>query len=103
MTNLDDKQYLLSQQSPPWMSTKQSSDTPEWVNRDELDNFIQQTRMMHAQPKEHVVPMAVEKTPTTMPNYGPMPFYATPQQHINNFIQPRVGTLINSLILHKIT
>lgn len=96
MTSYDDKQYLLSQQSPQWMSTKQSSlDTPEWVNRDELDNFIQQTRLMHAQPKEHVVPIAVEKTPTptTMPNYGPTPFYGTPQQHINNFIQPRVGEL----------
>lgn len=94
MTTLDDKQYLLSQQSPPWMSTKQNSlDTPEWVNRDELDNFIQQTRMMHAQPTEHIVPMSVEKTPTssTIPNYGPTPFYGTPQQHINSIIQPRVG------------
>lgn len=91
----DDKQYLLSQQSPPWMSSKPVADTPEWVNRDEIDNFIQQTRLMHAQtlPKEHVVPISMEMTPKTpaTPNYGPTPFYGTPQHHINSVIQPKVG------------
>lgn len=97
--SLDDKQYLLTQQSPPWMSSKQGPmETPEWVNRDEIDNFIQQTRLMHAQntPKEHVIPIAIEKTPTktpATPNYGPTPFYGgpTPQHIINTVIQPRVG------------
>lgn len=93
--SFDDKQYLLTQQSPPWMSSKPSMETPEWVNRDEIDNFIQQTRLMHAPPKEHVIPIAVEKTPTktpATPNYGPTPFYGpTPQHIINSVIQPRVG------------
>lgn len=88
--NFDDKQYLLSQQSPPWMSSKQIAlDTPEWVNRDEVDNFIQQTKLMHT-PNEHVIPISMEKTPTS-PNFGPTPFYGTPQHHINAVIQPKVG------------
>ena len=93
---LDDKQYLLTQQSPPWMSTKKSGiDTPEWVNRDEVDNFIQQTRnMMLAGPKEHVIPIAVEPTPTktpATPNFGPTPFYGAGQQQFNNVVSPKVG------------
>lgn len=94
---LDDKQYLLSQQSPSWMSSKQNAlDTPEWVNRDEIDNFIQQTKLMHSQaPNEHVIPISMEKSPVT-PNFGPSPFYATPQHHINSVIQPKVGKFSNS-------
>lgn len=91
--NIDDKQILLSQLSPPWMSTKQAMETPEWVNsRDEIDNFIQQTRMMQPNmstgPKEHVIPISLEKSPQI---FGPTPFYATPQHHINNVISPRIG------------
>jgi hypothetical protein len=91
---MDDKQYLLNQQSPSWMSSKQGSiDTPEWVNRDEIDNFIQQTRAMHMQtPTEHIIPISVERTPTKTPtNFGPTPFYGTPQHHINSVITPKVG------------
>lgn len=98
--NLDDKQYLLSQQSPSWMSSKQNTDTPEWVNRDEIDNFIQQTKLMHAQaqaPNEHVIPISMEKSPNL--NFGPAPFYATPQHLINSVIQPRIGKKISLVVV----
>jgi hypothetical protein len=89
--NFDDKQYLMSQQSPSWMSSKQLSlDTPEWASRDEIDNFIQQTRLM----QEHNVPVAFDKSPmkTPMtPGFGPTPFYGTPQHQITTVITPKVG------------
>ena len=73
---------------------------PEWVNRDEVDNFIHQARMM-ASPltvgsKEHVIPMSVERTPTRTPitpGFGPTPFYGTTQQQFNNVVSPKVGKL----------
>jgi hypothetical protein len=100
--NIDDKQQLLNQLSPPWMSTKQMTlDTPEWVNRDEVDNLFQQSRNFMQQqvapptgPKEHVIPISFEKSPTmtsAMPNFGPTPYYGTPQHHINSVITPKVG------------
>lgn len=96
---IDDKQYLLQQQSPSWMSSKQNScDTPEWVNRDEVDNFIQQARMMQSPlspvAREHVIPIAVEKTPSktpATPGFGPTPFYgAAHQQQFNNVVSPKI-------------
>lgn len=97
--SVDDKQYLLSQASPPWMSSsKNSADTPEWVNRDEVDNFNQQSRGMQtpqsAGPKEHVVPISFEKTPNktpSTPGFGPTPFYGTAQAQFNNVVSPKVG------------
>jgi hypothetical protein len=97
--SIDDKQYLLSQQSPPWMSSKPNIDTPEWVNRDEVDNFIQQARMMQstpqaAEPREHVVPMSFERSPSktpATPSFGPTPFYGAGQQQFNNVVSPKVG------------
>jgi hypothetical protein len=93
----DDKQYLLSQQSPPWMSSKNSAiDTPEWVNRDEVDNFIQQARQS-AGLREHVIPIAFEKSPNktpSTPGFGPTPFYGTAQQFNNvgpKIVSPKVG------------
>lgn len=101
----DDKEYLLSQQSPPWMSTKKALETPEWVNRDEVDNFIQQTRMMQtpqsAGPHEHFVPMSLEKTPIKTPitpGFGPTPFYGANQQQFNNVVSPRVGEFLELFI-----
>lgn len=92
---LDDKEYLLSQQSPQWMSTKKSLDTPEWVDRDEIDNFIQQTRLMHTPgPREHVIPLSFEKTPSKTPmtpGFGPTPFYGSAQQQFSNVVSPKVG------------
>jgi hypothetical protein len=108
--NIDDKQQLLNQLSPPWMSTKQMTlDTPEWVNRDEVDNLIQQSRnfSMPQQvapatgPKEHVIPISFEKSPTmtsAMPNFGPTPFYGTPQHHINSVITPKVDPNANKFV-----
>lgn len=102
--NLDDKQYLLSQASPPWMSSKPGTAdaTPEWVNRDEVDNFINQARMMASPPpvgpKEHVIPMSVERTPgktPITPGFGPTPFYGGTQQQFNNVVSPKVGKLEN--------
>lgn len=101
--SLDDKQYLLSQQSPPWMSSNRNpADTPEWVNRDEIDNFIQQTRNMQtpqsAGPNEHFVQMSVERTPNKTPGtpgFGPTPFYGTAQAQFNNVVSPKVGRFIN--------
>lgn len=92
--SMDDKQYLLSQQSPPWMSSKPNTDTPEWVNRDEVDNFIQQARMMQqtpqaAEPREHVVPISFERSPT----FGPTPFYGAGPQQFNNVVSPKVGKM----------
>lgn len=81
--SFDDKQYLLSQQSPPWMSSKKTSiDTPEWVDRDETDHFAQ---MEPRGPREHVVPINVEKS-----NASPMPFYGS-SQPFNNVITPKTG------------
>lgn len=101
--SLDDKQYLLSQQSPPWMSSSKpglNEVAPEWVNRDEVDSFIHQARMMASPPtvgpKEHVIPMSVERTPTRIPitpGFGPTPFYGTTQQQFNNVVSPKVGEL----------
>lgn len=95
--SFDDKQYLLNQQSPPWMSSKKSQlDTPEWVNRDEIDSSFaaQQTRAAASaqqQPREHVIPIAVEKSPVKTPNFaGPMPFYGT-SQPFNSVISPKTG------------
>lgn len=93
---LDDKEYLLSQQSPSWMSTKQGSvDTPEWVDRDEMDNFIRQTRLMSpSSAREHVVPVSFEKTPNrtpSTPGFGPTPFYGASQQQRSNVVSPKVG------------
>jgi hypothetical protein len=98
--SLDDKQYLLSQQSPPWMSSKPGTAeiAPEWVNRDEVDNFINQARMMASPPtvgpKEHVIPISFERTPVKTPitpGFGPTPFYGATQQHFNNVVSPKVG------------
>jgi hypothetical protein len=101
----DDKEYLLSQQSPPWMSTKKALETPEWVNRDEVDNFIQQTRLMHtpqsAGPQEHFVPMSVEKTPVKTPitpGFGPTPFYGANQQQFNNVVSPKTDPNANQFV-----
>ena len=38
------KQSLLNQSSPPWMSSKlESKETPEWVNKDEENDVIEDT------------------------------------------------------------
>lgn len=93
--SLDDKEYLLSQQSPSWMSSKKTMtpETPEWVNRDEVDNLIQQARMMQtpqsAGPREHVIPIAFEKTPAT-PGFGPTPFYGAANQQFSNVVSPKI-------------
>jgi hypothetical protein len=98
--SIDDKQYLLSQQSPPWMSSSKPTSArevaPEWVNRDEVDNFIQQARMMQSPigQKEHVIPISFENTPTktpATPGFGPTPFYGATQQQFNNVVSPKVG------------
>lgn len=99
--SLDDKQYLLSQASPPWMSSSAKpnpTETPEWVNRDEVDNFIQQARIMQtpqsAGPREHVISVLMEKTPNktpVTPGFGPTPFYGTAPQQFNNVVSPKVG------------
>jgi hypothetical protein len=98
---MSDKDTMSSQTSPPWMSSKTGfDDTPEWVNRDEVDNFIQQTRLMQtpaaAGPKEHFVPVTFErspnKTPAT-PGFGPTPFYGTNPQTFNIVVTPKVGEL----------
>lgn len=101
--SLDDKQYLLSQQSPPWMSSSKPGTrevAPEWVNRDEVDSFIQQARMMQSPPtvgqKERVIPISFEKTPIKTPitpGFGPTPFYGTTQQQFNNVVSPKIGEL----------
>lgn len=86
------------------MSTKPSLETPEWVNRDEIDSLFQQTHnafmaqqpALFAGPKEHVVPISFEKSPTRnpgTPGFGPTPFYGTPQHHINSVIAPKIGKL----------
>lgn len=100
----DEKEYLLSQQSPSWMSSSKPSAqeaTPEWVDRDEVDNFIQQTRMMQSPPtvglKEHVIPISFERTPIKTPitpGFGPTPFYGTAQQQFNNVVSPKVGEFL---------
>lgn len=79
------------------MSSKQARDTPEWVNRDEVDNFIQQSRMMQSPPmigpKEHVIPIAVEKSPSktpATPGFGPTPFYGAMNQQFNNVVGPKI-------------
>jgi hypothetical protein len=104
--SLDDKQYLLSQQSPPWMSSSKPAGevAPEWVNRDEVDNFIQQARMMQSPQmvgqKEHVIPISFEKTPTMAPmtpGFGPTPFYGGAQQQFNNVVSPKVGRFFQIL------
>lgn len=107
----DDKQYLLSQQSPPWMSSSKPSTgeiAPEWVDRDEVDSFIQQTRMMQSPPtigqKEHVIPISFERTPTKTPmtpGFGPTPFYGTAQQQFNNVVSPKVGKFVNLKHLNR--
>lgn len=99
--SIDDKQYLLSQQSPPWMSSSKPGTqevAPEWVNRDEVDSFIHQARMMQSPPtvgqKEHVIPISFERTPTKTPitpGFGPTPFYGAAQQQFNNVVSPKVG------------
>jgi hypothetical protein len=100
--NLDDKEYLLSQQSPPWMSSSKQQkplETPEWVNRDEVDNFINQVRQS-TNPREHVIPIAVEKTPAKTPitpGFGPTPFYGSSQHQFNNVVSPRVGKFWRNL------
>lgn len=81
------------------MSSKTGAlDTPEWVNRDEVDNFIQQTRLMQtpqaAGPREHVIPISFEKSPSktpATPGFGPTPFYGVGQQQFNNVVSPKVG------------
>lgn len=101
--SLDDKQYLMSQASPPWMSSnKNAADTPEWVNRDEVDNFIQHARVAQtpqsAGVREHAVPISFEKTPSktpSTPGFGPTPFYGTAQAQFNNVVSPKVGELFN--------
>lgn len=91
--SLDDKQYLLSQQSPSWMSSKQNArDTPEWVNRDEVDNFIQQARQATG-PREHVIPISLEKSPNktpATPGFGPAPFYGAANQQFSNVVGPKI-------------
>lgn len=100
---LDDKQFLLNLQSPPWMSSSKQNnlDTPEWANRDEVDNFIQQARMTQNQQasglKEHVIPISFEKSPNktpAMPGFGPTPFYGAANQQFNNVVSPKVGKLV---------
>jgi hypothetical protein len=85
--SFDDKQYLLSQQSPPWMSSKKTIETPEWVDRDEIDHFA---HMETRQPREHVIPINVEKS-----NISPMPFYGS-SQPFNNVITPKTGKKIQN-------
>lgn len=91
------------------MSTKKALETPEWVNRDEVDNFIQQTRMMHtpqsAGPQEHFVPMSLERTPIKTPitpGFGPTPFYGANQQQFNNVVSPRVGEFSSNFSLELV-
>jgi len=94
----DDKQYLLAQQSPSWMSSKPTSaavgteSTPEWVNRDEIDSFIQQARMATGGPREHVIPIAFDKSPSSA-GFGPTPFYGTSNPQFNSVVSPKVGKL----------
>lgn len=108
--SLDDKQYLLSQLSPPWMSTRQgSTDTPEWVDRDEVDNFLQQARSMQSPMSagfmEHVIPMGLEKTPKTpaTPGFGPTPFYGAANQQFNNVVSPKVGECLDCMFTDSLS
>lgn len=95
----DDKEYLLSQQSPSWMSSKKTMtpETPEWVNRDEVDNFMQQVRLMQppqsAAIRELVVPISFEKSPSktpATPGFGPTPFYGAANQQFSNVVSPKI-------------
>lgn len=103
------KQHLLNQQSPPWMSSSaKQMDTPEWVNNDEVDNFHQQQRMAQdfviqtpqsAGPRERVISIAMEKSPSktpATPNFGPQPFYGNNNQQFSNvqpsqIVLPKIG------------
>lgn len=80
------------------MSSKKGGiDTPEWVNRDEVDSLLQQARSLHtpqsAGPQEYTVAFekSPSKTPAT-PGFGPTPFYgASHQQNYNNVLSPKIG------------
>ena len=103
------KQNLMSQQSPPWMSSSaKQMDTPEWVNNDDVDSFINQQRAAHdfaiqtpqsAGPREHVISIAMEKSPSrtpATPNFGPQPFYGNNNQQFSNvqpsqIVLPKIG------------
>lgn len=91
--SFDDKQYLLNQQSPPWMSSKKlTSETPEWVDRDEIDNSFT-TQPNRSAPREHVIPITFEKSPVKTPNFaGPIPFYGS-SQPFHHVISPKTGKL----------
>lgn len=100
------KQNLLSQQSPPWMSSSaKQMDTPEWVNNDNVDNqqrtaqdFVIQTPQS-AGPRERVITIALEKSPSktpATPNFGPQPFYGNNNQQFSNvqpsqIVLPKIG------------
>lgn len=83
-----DKQQLMHQQSPPWMSSnkQQSNPTPEWVNTSQVSN-----------PGERRIPIQIERTPTKTPGLTPMtpnlcpqPFYGVNKNPIN------AATIVNA-------
>lgn len=65
------------------------------MNRDEIDFAAAQlNRALPMQSREHVIPIAVEKSPMKTPNFaGPMPFYGT-SQPFNSVISPKPGKLL---------
>ncbi|CAO1307363.1 unnamed protein product [Diamesa serratosioi] len=110
------KQNLLNQQSPPWMSSSSKQmDTPEWVNNDEVDNFNHQQRTAQdfviqtpqsAGPRERVITIAMEKSPSktpATPNFGPQPFYGNNNQQFSNvqpsqIVLPKIDPNVNQFV-----
>ncbi|XP_063699776.1 uncharacterized protein LOC134830281 isoform X2 [Culicoides brevitarsis] len=80
-----DRQQLMHQQSPPWMSSSKyqtSGSTPEWVNSNESDRRV---------------PIEVENSSTRTPSLKPMtpnlcpqPFYGSNKKHLD------AATVINA-------
>lgn len=77
-----DKQQLMHQQSPPWMSSnkQKSNPTPEWVNSPQAA----------ASQGERRIPVQIERTPTKTPGITPMtpnlcpqPFYGANKNPIS--------------------
>lgn len=73
-----DKQQLLNQQSPPWMSSNKpiaTNPTPEWVDKTLNDG-------------ERIIPIQIERTPNktpVTPSLGPQPFYGANKSQTTGF------------------
>jgi len=75
----EDRQQLLTQLSPPWMSSKSPKpDPPEWAHRDE---------------GERMIPIQIDRSPRTpvTPNLGPQPFYGVPSPALGGHESPSFG------------